>query len=234
MNQIKPFEGFFEETINFYKQLADNNSKEWFESHRGDYEQYVLEPSRSFVVDLGQKLNRFSPDIHAEPRINRSLFKIHRDIRFSKDKRPLKTHLAFYFWSGNGPRMEMPGFYFHLEPGKIFLATGMYLFTKDQLKIFRESVADDKFGKRLEKIVGELEKREGTSVGTLHYKKVPRGFESNHPREKLLRFNGVHAGREFPEDDILFNRKLLDLCVEEYKPMLALHNWCLEMIARME
>ena len=78
------FNGFFFETLNFCAELAVHNNKAWFEAHRSDYEAYVLEPSRKFAVAVGERLRQLAPNVMADPRVNKSIFRIYRDTRFSK------------------------------------------------------------------------------------------------------------------------------------------------------
>ena len=89
--KIDKFEGFFKETIDFFKELKTNNDKLWFDLHRGPYEDYVLGTAKSFIIAMGERLKKLSPTINADPRTNKSLFRINRDTRFSKDKTPYKT-----------------------------------------------------------------------------------------------------------------------------------------------
>ena len=84
--------------------------KAWFDSHRQEYDDYVLNPAKNFIHDMGQVLKKTSPNVIADPRVNKSLFRLNRDIRFSKDKTPYKTHLAIWFWEGTSKRMECSGF----------------------------------------------------------------------------------------------------------------------------
>jgi uncharacterized protein (DUF2461 family) len=70
-----------------------------------------MKPARQFVLAMGEQLRQIAPGVHAEPEVNRSIFRIHRDTRFSKDKTPYKTNLELLFWEGEGHRMECPGFY---------------------------------------------------------------------------------------------------------------------------
>ena len=79
------FNGFPPEAVTFFKQLKDNNNKPWFDAHKPDYQEYVMAPTQEFIEEMGLKLGQLSPGIHAEPRVNRSIFRIYRDTRFSKD-----------------------------------------------------------------------------------------------------------------------------------------------------
>ena len=125
---------FPQSTIKFLTALSKNNTKEWFEKNRVRYDLELLQPAVQFVIDLGEKLSEFSPNIYAIPKIDKSIFRLYRDVRFSKNKAPFKTNLGLYFWEGRGKKMECSGLYFHIEPTLFFLGAGMYMFTKDQLK----------------------------------------------------------------------------------------------------
>jgi len=94
----------------FFHRLTVNNSKEWFQEHREEYDNSILEPSRHFVMAMGERFIELSSGIVADPRVNRSLFRINRDTRFSKDKSPYKNHLGILFWEGERPKMENSGF----------------------------------------------------------------------------------------------------------------------------
>ncbi|WP_455393079.1 TIGR02453 family protein, partial [[Eubacterium] cellulosolvens] len=126
----KVFNGFPKEFTSFFTDLAMNNNKSWFNEHRQDYEQFVLEPSKLFVIAMGERLTELSRDINAIPMVNKSLFRLNRDTRFSKDKSPYKTNLGILFWEGRRKRMECPGFYFHVEANTLMLGDGMYQFPK--------------------------------------------------------------------------------------------------------
>ena len=107
---------FSDETLRFLSALATNNSKTWFDAHRSAYEQHLLAPAKAFVADMGEALRELAPDVHAEPRVNGSIFRINRDTRFSKDKRPYKDYLALWFWQGRRRSRECPGYYLSLRP----------------------------------------------------------------------------------------------------------------------
>src|ERR1700681_2431213 len=123
------FDGFRLELLEFLRNLGDNNNREWFLAHRQDYAQYLLEPAREFVLAMGECLPRLGEDIHAEPKVRGSIFAINRDIRFSNDKRPYKTYLDLWFWQGDGPSRERPGYFFRLMPESLVLGAGMHAFS---------------------------------------------------------------------------------------------------------
>jgi len=218
------FEGFPKELLRFFAQLKINNNKAWFDAHRPDYEAFVLEPAKQFVVALGERLQGIAPTVRAIPKVNQSLFRINRDIRFSADKRPYKTHLGLWFCEGTRKRMECSGFYFHVEDKKLMLGTGMHVFPRRYLPIYREAVVDKKSGPDLIKAIEQVSKK-GYPVGGKHYKRLPREYGSDHPRADLLLFNGLFASIEMPVADALGNPKIVDMAFNHYRGMLPLHAW---------
>lgn len=227
------FSGFPRECIRFYRDLAKNNNKHWFEQHRGEFEEYVMAPARLFVESMGDALARLSPAIHADPRTDRSIFRIYRDVRFSRDKRPFKTNLAIWFWEGPGPRMECSGYYFHLEPGALMLGAGIYMFPKQMLKAYRDSVIDPKQGPALTKAVKAVQGKGPYGLGGEFYKKTPRGYPADHANAGLLLYNGLWAGMEGPVPPELYSSSLVDYCFKRYKDMAPVHEWLLKLTGRV-
>lgn len=226
------FQGFGPQTPIFFRELAANNTKDWFDQNRQTYQEEVLEPARALVVDLGDKLRRFAPGIHAEPLVNKSLFRINRDTRFSKDKRPYKNHLGLWLWEGDGKRMDRPGFYFQLDPHEIMLGAGMYCFNREMLAAFRQAAVDPKLGPALRRAVNQVKKNGKYQIGVQHYKRVPRGFDPEHKNAELLKYNGLtaHTTRPLPKE--LYSAGLVDYCAAVYKDMLPIHRWLLKMIEK--
>jgi uncharacterized protein (TIGR02453 family) len=219
---------FPQSTIKFLTALSKNNNKEWFEKNRVRYEFELLQPAMQFVIDLGEKLSEISPNIYAVPKIDKSIFRLYRDVRFSKNKAPFKTNLGLYFWEGQGKKMECPGFYFHIEPKLFFLGSGMYQFTNDQLKKYRELVSDPAKGKEIIDILAKLLKNKKFKLGGRTYKKTPRGFDPEYKYSELLLHSGLYVSYEsknFNEltknDPVIFSYKI-------FKEMLPLHRWFVE------
>jgi uncharacterized protein (TIGR02453 family) len=226
---IAPFTGFPKQTLSFLAGLAAHNEKAWFDAHRDDYERYYLAPSKSFVVATGEKLARFAPKVNAEPRVNGSLSRINRDIRFSKDKSPYKTHLDLWFWEGGKRGWDCSGFYFRLMPDSLFLGAGIHVFEAQPLALFREAVLDPKKGKAAEKAIAETRKA-GYEVGGLEYKKVPRGLPEDHPRAELLKYKGLYTMLDLKVPKELGSAKLVDLCAGHYQKMAPLHRWLASVV----
>jgi uncharacterized protein (TIGR02453 family) len=224
------FDGFPEEAKRFFYALAKNNKKTWFEAHREEFNKFIMEPAKAFTETMGERLTAVAPGLIAEPRVNGSIFRINRDTRFSKDKRPYKTHLGIFMWEGEGPKMECPGFYFHLEPPNLLLGAGIHIFSKPLLEEFRRSVVHPKRGPDLTEALKKVPKR--FNIGGLHYKRTPRGYDPDHRLAELLLYNGLTAWTEGPIPEALNSAALIDHCYEIFRSMVPLHRWLLKMAAR--
>jgi uncharacterized protein (TIGR02453 family) len=215
---------FSKETVRFLAGLQAHNKKEWFEAHRQDYEEHFLAPARSFVEALAPKLAKIDPDIHAEAKVNGSIMRINRDVRFSKDKSPYKDHLDLWFWSGEDKGWDCSGFFFRLTPKELMLGAGMHGFMPPALERYRKAVLDDRQGPELAKAVARVRKA-GYEVGGQTYKKTPRGVAADHPRADLLKHSGLYAGWTAQHPRELGDKGLLSLAAKHYAAMAPIHNW---------
>jgi uncharacterized protein (TIGR02453 family) len=231
MPEQPAFSGFTKETVRFFTGLKKNNNKDWFEKNREVYEKHVMEPAKAFVVAMGKRLRTIVPRIIAVPRVNKSIFRLNRDTRFSLDPTPYKTNLGIYFWEGGQTRMEAAGFYFHLEPPIVMLGGGFYMFPDPFVGRFRQAVVDPKRGRELTNIIADLEKLEGWSIGGQHYKRVPAGFDPSHPNAEILKHRGLYAGLEVRIPEEFYSAKLVDFCFERFQPLVPLHKWLVRLIA---
>ncbi len=226
---MEEFKGFHEETLKFLVELKFNNTKEWFDENRGRYDRCIVEPSKAFVVALGERLKDISPDIIAEPKVNKSLFRINRDVRFSPDKSPYKTHVGIVFWEGPKKRMECPGFYMQIDPDSMMFAGGMHLLPKDMMEPFRKVVSEEKPAKELADIVEEV-KGSGIEVGGLHYKRTPRDFTEDHSYSYFLKYNGVFGMDTIPIPDEFFGSELVDMAFDRFKKIDPINRWFLKYL----
>lgn len=112
---------------------------------------------------MGDKLRAISPDLVAEPAVNKSLFRLNRDTRFSPDKTPYKTQFSMFFWEGDGKRMENPGFYLCFDAQRLTLAGGAHEFPQEKLESFRRAVLNDKSGQELVNLVEALQRKTSMS-----------------------------------------------------------------------
>ncbi|MCA9792777.1 MAG: TIGR02453 family protein [Candidatus Eremiobacteraeota bacterium] len=169
------------ELFDFFRELKENNNREWFEANKKRYHQQVRDPLLGFVEAFAPHLESISPHFLAEPRANGgSMFRIYRDVRFSKNKSPYKTHAALQFRHEAGRDVHAPGFYLHLEPGNVFCGAGLWRPDSRALNYIRQAI-DEKQADWKKAIRGNF-RIEGDSL-----KRPPRGFSPDHPLIEALK-----------------------------------------------
>ena len=230
MNTGSDFSGFPRAALTFLADLADNNDKAWFEANRAEYDANLLAPARACVTALGPHLQALVPNIHAEPKVNGSIMRINRDTRFSRDKSPYRPWLGLWFWQGDGPSRERPGFFFQLGAETLILGAGTHTMSPKQLEAYRNAVADPTSGAELRRIIGALEADDAFDIGGRHYKRAPRGFDDDHANSDLLLHNGLYAGRTVPVPAALHLPAAVEYCAGVYEKMAPLMNWLAPVI----
>jgi uncharacterized protein (TIGR02453 family) len=229
MSDAPAFAGFTKQTVRFYTDLRKNNNKPWFEAHRDVYEAHVMGPAKLFVTAMGERLKTIVPGVVAVPAVNKSIFRINRDTRFSLDPSPYKTNLGLYFWDGARSRMESAGFYVGLEPPDIMLGGGMYVIPDALIGRYRTALLDPRRGAEIAKIVAALRARPGCTVEGVHYKRVPAGFDAGHKNAELLKHKGLYASYEIKVPDEFFGPGFVDYCFERFAPVAPLHRWLMKL-----
>jgi uncharacterized protein (TIGR02453 family) len=180
------------ELFRFLKDLRRHNDRDWFNVSKERYLTRVRDPLCAFVTAIAPKLRAISPHIVADARPSGgSLLRIHRDIRFTADKKPYKTNAGLFFGLG-AKGGEAPGYYLHLEPGQVFMAAGMWRPSADALRTIRESIVKDPQG-------WKRARRSGLSHGSSTLKRPPRGFDPDHPLIEDLKRTSFTVGEEFTE-----------------------------------
>jgi uncharacterized protein (TIGR02453 family) len=179
------FPGFPTQALTFFRQLARNNKREWFQAHKAQYDQHVHAPALELCARVIDDLRGFAADHACEPK--RSLFRIYRDTRFAKDKTPYKTHVAAVFPRAGMGKTTCAGFYFAVSHESVEIAAGMYMPGPEELAAVRAALAADG-GKALRKLIAApgLRKRAGALLGG-KLARVPKGFDPAHPAADLLR-----------------------------------------------
>ncbi len=165
---------FTPELFEFLRQLKRNNKPEWFKKNRERYIEVARDPMLRFISDFGPRLRRISTRFTADPRPQGgSMFRIYRDIRFSKDKRPYKTVVSAQFRHERGKDVHAPGFYIHLGADEVFAGSGIWRPDSGALALIRQAIVD-----RPRKWKGIAQK---ANLGGDSLKKPPRGFDPEHP-----------------------------------------------------
>jgi uncharacterized protein (TIGR02453 family) len=223
------FRGFRPAALTFLRGLRRNNSREWFQEHRGVYESEIRGPLAALVEEVDVRLASIAPEIVGDPK--RSLFRIHRDVRFSNDKSPYKTNAACWFYHSAGGRgvgrESTPhggaGFYFHFEPGRYLLGGGIWMPPRPTLARIREQMDEDAAPLR-RLLRAPAMRRFGGLAEEAMLKRVPRGYTGDHPAAELLRHQSFTVGRELSERELLSPR-LPDLLARDYARILPLVRW---------
>ena len=197
------FSGWGDEALEFYEGLAADNSKTYWTRQKSVYEDKVLRPMTELLDELGPEFGESK------------IFRPYRDIRFSKDKTPYKTHLGAMLGGG----------YIQLSAQGLAAGDGMYGMASDQVGRYREAVAGDRTGGELEQVIAGVE-RQGIEVhGRDVLKTVPRGFPADHPRAGLLRYKGIVAWREWPPAPWLETAEARDRIAGFLRATRPLRDW---------
>ena len=223
------FRGFGDEAVRFLRRLARNNQREWFERHRSVYEVEVRDPLRALVEEMDVRLARFAPELTGDPR--HSVFRIHRDVRFSADKSPYKTNAACQFYhhdAGRGAGQDAQGagagLYFQIADGECFVAGGMWMPARPALDRIREAIADS--SESLDRIVSapafRRKFRELDREAMLT--RLPRGFAEGHPADRWLRYKSFTATRMLSNREITSPR-LPAVLERDFEALLPLVRW---------
>lgn len=175
------FSGFSKEFFTFMRMLAANNERAWFEANKERFRTSVQRPMSEFIAAMAPHLKKISREFVADPRPNGgSMFRIHRDVRFSRDKRPYKEHAACHFRHRLGRDVHAPGFYVHLAPGEVFLGGGLWMPASETLGKIRSAIAAKpaqwKKAVTDKAFVAHFGGLEGESLT-----RPPKGFDPDHP-----------------------------------------------------
>jgi uncharacterized protein (TIGR02453 family) len=218
------FAGFRPAALTFLRGLARHNERAWFLAHKDAYELEVLGPMREFVEEIDDRLARFAPEISGDAR--RSIFRIYRDIRFSHDKRPYKTHAAcWFFHRDSDPKVGHDGggagFYFHIEPGRSQVGGGLWMPGSEVLTDLREAIAatPEVFEKTAHSPA--MRRRFGGLDDEAVLTRMPRGYAEDHPAAKWLRFKSFTAGRMLSDSQVT-RADLAAVVVRDYALLLPL------------
>jgi uncharacterized protein (TIGR02453 family) len=223
------FEGFRREALGFLRRLARNNRREWFEPNRAVYEREIRDPMRALVEEMDVRLARLAPELVGDPK--RSVFRIHRDIRFSADKSPYKTNAACQFYhrdAGRGAGQDATGagagLYFQLAPGECFVAGGMWMPARPALDRIREAIADqpEDFASLLRAPAFRRRFRRLDREALL--KRMPRGYAESHPAAEWLRYRSFTATRAMTDREIQSPR-LPDILERDFAALMPFVRW---------
>lgn len=225
------FAGFPETGLQFLAELGQNNNRDWFNERKPIYQENIVAPAVAFIEDLGERLKFISPHIQYDTRTNGqgSMMRIYRDTRFSEDKSPYKTWVGIRFWEGPGKASANPGFFFGFDATGGGLHVGMHGFDKSMLAAYRKAVDSEELGSELTSILEAVKSYRDYEIRGLHYKRVPRGYDPEHPRARLLRFNTLYASTPGIEPAVLASPDLVDVVMDHCQNMAPLQQWLVKV-----
>lgn len=219
-----PFEGFPRAGMDFLRKLKKNNNRPWFQSHKDEYEENVRFPMQCLIAGIAEGMADVAPEIEFNPK--KSIFRIYRDVRFSKNKVPYKTNIAASFQvrlKRKSP-VEAPGLYVGIEPGEIFIGGGVYMPTGDQIKMVRKAIVDrpDDY---LDVVNNRRFKKEFGGIMGENLAKAPLGYPKDHPMIEHLKHKQFFVGKEYNDESLCLKPGFQKLVVQVFADTMPLIRW---------
>ena len=186
----------------FLKDLEDNNNREWFKRNKDRYEELIRDSAIRFITDFGPHLKKISGHFRADPRtVGGSLFRIYRDTRFSKDKRPYKTMVGIHFRHELGKDAHAPGFYLHIERNGCFAGAGIWHPDSKSLQGIRSAIVDDP--QTWKRVIAGKRFRDVYALEGDRLKRPPKGFDPGHPLIEELKRKDFIGVAKIPQKMII-------------------------------
>ncbi|OBA40571.1 MULTISPECIES: DUF2461 domain-containing protein [Gordonia] len=201
------FQGFPEAALDFYDDLEVDNSKAFWEQHKQTYQSAVAAPMRELTDALADEFGEAK------------LFRPYRDVRFSKDKSPYKTHQGAYVAVA-----PATGYYVQIGAPGVMVGAGFYDASAERLSAMRTAIDDDRRGRELEQIVADLTAT-GWEVGGGRLKTAPRGWDPGHPRIELLRHKTFTVSHPYGFDAVIHTPELVDRVRDDWRTTASLIDW---------
>ncbi|HEY2409219.1 MAG TPA: DUF2461 domain-containing protein [Polyangiaceae bacterium] len=218
------FQGFADADAKFFRLLAKNQDRAWFQAHKAEFEAGWQAPMKELLAEVHAGVDpAFKHSELDAPKI----FRIFRDVRFSKDKSPYKTHIGGVIpIRRQGKMTEVPmALYFHVGQPSSFAAAGHYMMDSAQLLKFRAAVADAKRGRELDKLLAALAKKGFAAHSYQNYQRVPKGYDPEHPRAEHLKRKGLTVSFPPLPKGALASKKLVPWLVTHAKAAAPLVEW---------
>ncbi|MDA3914598.1 DUF2461 domain-containing protein [Oleiagrimonas sp.] len=209
-------------TLRFLRQLKRNNNRAWFHEHKAQYEEHLREPFLTLIADLQEPVTRISAHYRADPsKVGGSLFRIHRDVRFSHNKLPYKTWSGARFFHERRREVHAPAFYLHIEPGNSFAGGGMWHPESKVLRSIRTFIVDNP---------GAWTRATGTAFRKRfdfhgeRLKRPPRGFDPEHALIEDLKLKSFATGVSL-DDELICSHGLVAAVANSFKQVAPLVDY---------
>jgi len=222
------FEGFSPRTARLIVELVHRQDRLWYAEHKAEIDEQVYAPLRALLDEARAKLSRSYP----RRQITTKIFRIHRDVRFSKDKSPFKDHASGVLMIGSNldPMTAVGALYLQIGPEE-GAAAGYWAMGPEQLTRYRRAVQNDRQGATLAKLLAPLVRDGYQIISAAQLSRAPKGVDPSHPRADLLRHKGLAL--DFPPipTKVRHSKALLDWCVERSQEVAPVVRWLLQHVA---
>ena len=218
------FQGFPEGGVAFLRDLSEHNDREWFTAHRAVWDDEIVPAMLEWCAALADRLKDVMPRLVFLPRVGGSLYRLNRDIRFSRDKRPYKTHVAALLWEG-AEKHDSPGVYLHVGASEVIFGGGIYSFEEARLDRFRKLLHLPASAARLTEALAAA-KKGGLKLEVADKLQRPaRGFDPEHPQADLSRYKGLAVVKRSKPAAWLHSLEALDRAESAARAYAPLHAW---------
>lgn len=205
---------FSDETLSFLRDLSDNNSRDWFQANKPRYEAHVKDATAHFTNALNQRLAAtYATDVKSR------IFRMHRDLRFSKDKTPYNTHIHIGIADAQTGASWMVG----LQTDHLVVGYGIFAFEHEALDHWRETVAGPQGEILLELNAHAVSA--GLRISDPELKRIPLAWDADHPSGELLRRKGIVWWNDHVPQNEIMGPDAPDIIASELKPMEPLRGW---------
>ncbi len=223
------FKGFQEETIKFFFEIGFNNNRLWFEDHKSDYKKYVLEPFKELVSDLGQKMLNIDSGFEITPAVDKTISRIYRDVRFSRDKSPYRNNIWISFKRRVENWKETPVYFFEIYPEYYHFGMGFFFYPPHTRELLRERILGDAEG--FKKTVSFYRKGKPYEIAGSKFKRVkdadiPEDLRDWYERRDMY----LYCRRKM--DDLIFKPGLTDFLYKNFLLVKPFYDYLWETIMR--
>lgn len=216
------FQGFTKDTIRFLFELGYHNNREWFQDHKKQYQDHVLKPFQDLVRDLGEKMLAIDPEFEITPAVDKTISRIYRDTRFSKDKTPYRNNVWISFKRKSVDWKEKPVYFFELYPDYYHFGMGFFIYTPAVRERLRKQVLSD--GETFLSMVSKIGKKSGIALAGDKFKRVkdkeaPPELREWYERKDLYLYNRKEL------NDVLFSGRIVNSLFKDFLEMKPLYDY---------
>lgn len=227
----RQFQGFSRKTFAFLRDIGRNNDKAWFEAHRAEYEEHVLKPLRDLVTDLADFMLGIDLSFEVAPAVGKTISRIHRDTRFSKDKSPFRDHMWIVFKrSGKDWARYMPAYFLEISPRSYQYGLGFYEAAPDLMARFRQRIDEDP--ESFLKAVGWFARQKVFTLEGERYKR-PIGRDKPEPLRTWYGYKSFYLTHDRPIDDAVLSPKFADQLMKHFGLAAPLYRYVHRIAAQV-